>query len=158
MKHLGNLRKLPEICNSKFPEISDDFPKHGNFPPLPRRLRIARFARFPSLRIARKYALHLVACTTFFKKSKKYVDFCSKRALSPAKNKILHEKYYLFTEKTTHPPKKLNFCMKNDKIDQKDHPAAQKTWHFAWKIKNRPTYGDFKIFPTTPNFNTFLNP
>ena len=32
-----------------------------------------------------------------------------------------------------------------------------KTWSFAWKIKNPPTYWDFDFFPrppTSPNFNT----
>ena len=67
-------------------------------------------------------------------------------------------------KKTTQPRKKLKFCMKkcqkNDKkIDQKNHPTPQKTRSFAWKIENRPTYGDFEKKnekksrpPTSPKF------
>ena len=54
-------------------------------------------------------------------------------------------------------------CQKNDKkIDQRKHPTPQKIRSFAWKIENRPTYGDFekknwkKI--QTPNFTKLLNP
>ena len=43
---------------------------------------------------------------------------------------------------------------------QKEHPAPHKfqIWSFAWKIENRPTYGDFEKKnyrpPTSPNFLT----
>ena len=50
-------------------------------------------------------------------------------------------------------------CQKNDKkIDQKNHPTPQKTRSFAWKIENRPTYGDFEKKNLDPQLQQNLKP
>ena len=86
------------------------------------------------------------------------------RAPSPAKTEVLHEQKCIFLlKKTTHPRKKLKFCMKKcqkieKKIDQKNHPAPQKTRSFAWKIENRPTYEDFEKKNLDPQLHQIFKP
>ena len=55
---------------------------------------------------------------------------------SPSKTEVLHAKYCIFySKKTTQPPKKLMFSIKNwQKIDQKAHPAPQKVKFCMKKI------------------------
>ena len=83
---------------------------------------------------------------------------------NPAKNEVLHEKECIFLlKKTTQPRKKLKFCMKkcpkNDqKMDPKNHPTPQKTRSFAWKIENRPTYGDFEKKNIDPQLHQIFKP
>ena len=49
----------------------------------------------------------------FLKNLKKLSSFYSKRAPSPEKTEVLHEKKYIFLpKKTTQPRKKMKFCMK----------------------------------------------
>ena len=73
----------------------------------------------------------------FKKKDKKLTKKVPKRQSSPPKTEVLHEQKCIFLlKKTTHPRKKLKFCMKKcqkieKKIDQKNHPAPQKTRSFA---------------------------
>ena len=79
----------------------------------------------------RGFGTGLRAFWHFLKNLKKWSFFYSKRAPSPAKTEVLHEKSFLFLlKKTSQPRKKLKFCMKkwqkNDKKRyQKEHPAPQ---------------------------------
>ena len=85
-----------------------------------------------------------------------------KRASSPAKTEVLHEKKKFFLLKnTTQRRKKHNFCIKKwhwQNIDPKKQIPSQETWSFVWNNENRPTYGDFEKKIPTPNFTKFLNP
>ena len=68
----------------------------------------------------------------FLKNLKKLPFFYSKRASSPAKTEVSHEKNCLFwLKKTSQPRKKQKFCMTKwqkyrQKSSQKEHPAPQK--------------------------------
>ena len=73
------------------------------------------------------------------------------------------QKRYQKEHPPPHKPEVLHEQMRKNwqKKYQKEHPAPLKTWTVAWKIKNRPTHGDFekknwKKIPN-PNFTKRLN-
>ena len=115
--------------------------------------RLARWVRFARSQACSRH---------FLKNVKKMSFFYSKRPPSLPKTEVFHEKNCLFLlKKTTQPRKKLNFCIKkwqkvDKKNDQKEEKPPLNFWSFAWKIENRPTFGDFEKKksrpPTSSNF------
>ena len=70
---------------------------------------------------------------------------------------------YFFTQKYLPAPQKTEILQeKMTKKWQKSSPkrarTQARTWSFAWKIENRPTYEDFEKKISTLNFTNFLNP
>ena len=81
------------------------------------RARLGTFRGFGTERARldtfRGFGTGLRAFRHFLKNLKKWSFFYSKRAPSPAKTEVLHEKSFLFLlKKTSQPRKKLKFCMK----------------------------------------------
>ena len=74
----------------------------------------------------------------------------TKKSTQPPKNVKFHlKKLSFFTQKYLPAPQKTEILQeKMTKKWQKSSPkrarTQARTWSFAWKIENRPTYGDFE--------------
>ena len=115
----------------------------------------------------------------------KYCLFLLKKTSQPFKKlKFCMKKWQKMYQKDYPPPQKLKFCMKknvffyskrppspakswsiawkNDKKLTKSWPKKWKTTcktrSFAWKIENRPTYGDFEKKNLDPQLHQILKP
>ena len=90
--------------------------------------------------------------------------FLLKKSIQPRKNIIFaRKKLYFFTQKYLPAPQKAEILQEQmTKKWQKSSPkkarTQARTWSFAWKIENRPTYGDFEKKNLDPQLHQIFKP
>ena len=94
------------------------------------------------------------------------IDKKSSQKEHPAPQKLKFckkKKFFFYSKRPPNPAKNSNFAWKNDKkltkkLTQKKKNHLKNTWSFAWKIENRPTYGDFEKKILDPQLHQIFKP